>query len=85
MRDIYIVIADDRHSDTEATPFTDEREAVAFAEQEVRDGARHPELIEPGDRELTEGMVKSGWVWRCRYGIEGDSVRVVRRGLRGTE
>lgn len=82
MGDIYLVITEDRHADTEVTPFADEAQALAFAGQEVEGNARHPESIEPGDRELTGGMRESGWLWYCCYSTEGDSVRVVRRELR---
>lgn len=79
---VYIVITKDRHADAETQPFTEETDAIAHAEREVEENVRHPELIEPEDRELTDGMLQDGWVWYCRYGIEGDSVRVVRRELR---
>lgn len=81
--DIYLVITDDRHASTNVTPFINEADAIAFAEQEVADGARHPELIEPEDRELNDAMRASGWIWYCRYGVEGDKVWVLRRELRG--
>ena len=79
---IYIVITEDRHADTEVTPFAGEAEALAFAEQEVEGSARHPESIGPEDRELNDAMRKDGWLWYCRYSGEGDSVRVIRRELR---
>ena len=41
-------------------------------------------MIEPEDRELNDAMRADGWLWYCRYSTEGDSVRVVRRELRGT-
>jgi hypothetical protein len=82
--DIYIVITQDRQSGVEVVPFSDEAAAIAFAGEEVGRNARHPEIIEPEDRELNDSMRVSGWVWYCRYGVEGDSVRVVRRDLRGS-
>jgi hypothetical protein len=81
--DVYIVITQDRHSDTEAEPYRNPAGAISYAEQQVRECARHPELIEPEDRELTDAMRDAGWIWRCRYGVEGDTVRVVQRELRG--
>jgi hypothetical protein len=82
--DIYIVITEDRHaSSTEAVPFADEGQAIAFAEQEVADNARHPELADEWDRDLNDAMRASGWVWFCAYGVEGDKVYVIRRELRG--
>lgn len=82
MTSIHIVITEDRHADTEVTPFADPDEAIAFAAQEVRDYARHPEGIADEDRELNDAMRADGWTWYCRYSSEGDSVRVVRRELR---
>jgi hypothetical protein len=82
MADIYIVIIEDRHADTEAVPFTDEDAAVAHAEEYVAGCDPDPEDIE---RELNDAMRRVGWVWYCGYSCEGDSVRVVRRELRGTQ
>jgi hypothetical protein len=83
MTDIFIVIESDRHSDVEVHPFTLEPDAVASAEQAVGANCRHPELLQEADAyELTDGMRAAGWVWHCRYGVEGDNVRVVKRTLR---
>ena len=78
---VFLVITEDRHADVEVTPFTDEAAAVAFAERQVRDNARHPESIEPEDRELNDRMRADGWLWYCQYSGEGDNVRVIRREL----
>ena len=75
MTDIYIVITEDRHSDVEVQPFTDETAAIAHAEDEAAG-------TEDQDRELTDAMRADGWLWYCGYGTEGDCVRVVRRELR---
>jgi hypothetical protein len=85
MTDVYIVVVEDRHANAEVIPFTSEQEAIAFAGMEVDANARHPEDIEPEDRTLNESMKRDGWVWYCRYSGEGDSVRVLRRELRGQE
>lgn len=58
--EIYLVITEDRHADTEVTPFLLIGDAVACAEQAVRDNARHPELIGPEDRELNDAMREDG-------------------------
>jgi hypothetical protein len=83
--DIYLVITEDHHADTEVTPFADPDEAIAFAGQEVRDNARHPEEITGEDRELNDAKRADGWIRYCRYSSEGDSVRVARRDLRGVK
>jgi hypothetical protein len=81
--DIYLVITDDRHADLDVTPFTDEAAAIAFAEQEVADNVRRPELVEPEDRELNDAMREDGWIWYCRYSAESDTAWVIKRELRG--
>jgi len=81
--DIYLVITEDRHADTEVTPFAGPDEAIAFAGQEAQGCARHPEEITGEDRELNDAMRADGWIWYCLYSNEGDNVRVVRRELRG--
>ncbi len=82
--DIYLVITKDRHADVEVTPFKDEDAAIGHAEGEVSGNASHSEEeTGPWERELNEAMTRDGWIWYCRYGIEGDSVRVIKRELRG--
>lgn len=76
---IYIVVTEDRHYSTDARPFAGKDAAIAYAEQEVTDNARHPGLIRDEDRELNEAMIADGWLWYCNYGFEGDSVRVIER------
>jgi hypothetical protein len=80
--DIYLVITEDRHESTEVIPFTGADDAMAYAAQEVIANATRPELIRREAYELNAAMRAAGWIWYCRYGIESDSVRVVRRELR---
>jgi hypothetical protein len=82
MSEVYLVITEDRHADVEVTPFTNQAEAVAFAEREVSANAWHPESITGEDRELNEAMRADGWLWYCQYSTEGDNVRVIRRPVR---
>jgi hypothetical protein len=76
MTDLYIVIMKDRRSDTDAYPYSSEEAAVEAARNAV-------DLTDVNweDSELTEGMIRSGWVFYLPYGPEGDSVRVVKREL----
>ena len=79
MTDVYVVIIEDRHSDTDAEVFTSQEIAILRAGQLVGSYTRDP--VEPEDIEygLTASMVRDGWVWYCRYSCEGESVRVLRR------
>jgi hypothetical protein len=78
--EIFIVLVQDRYGDAEAIPFTTQEAAIGRAQAEVEKNARHPELIEPEDRELTKSMIADGWVWRCHYSVEC-CVCVIRREL----
>lgn len=80
--DIYIVLTEDRHADADARPFTTKEGAVKAAESEVASLIRHPDDLDEDARELNDAMARDGWVWYCRYGVEGDSVRVLRRELK---
>jgi hypothetical protein len=79
MTDVYIVIIEDRHADTDVEPFSSEELAILRAGELAASYMRDP--VEPDDIEygLNEAMVRDGWVWYCRYSCEGDSVRVLRR------
>lgn len=81
--DIYLVITQDRHTGVDVQPFGDQAEAEVYADQMVAASARHPEDITDDDRVVTPAMASDDWVWYCRYSVEGDSVRVVRRPLLG--
>jgi hypothetical protein len=76
MTDVYIVIIEDRHSEPDAEPFSSQELAIMRAGQLVARYAAGPEDMEWG---LTDSMIRNGWVWYCRYSMEGDSIRVVRR------
>jgi hypothetical protein len=79
---VYVVLTNDRHTDPYVALFDNEADAVAHAESEVAECATHPELIEPEDREVSDAMRRDGLLWFCRYGVEGDSVRVMTSELR---
>lgn len=79
--DVYVVLTEDRHAETEAEVFAEQEEAVAYAE-EVASGYDRSSL-DPGDREgtLSASMIQDGWVRYLPCTDEGDCVRVVRREL----
>ena len=74
---IWIVVVKDRHSDTDALPYTTEKAAVAKARAVAREYAWHTGVLEDGT--LNDDMRRDGWVLWLPYGTEGDSVRVIRR------
>lgn len=69
--DIWIVLIEDRHSDTDARPFSSEERAAEYAMSQV-DSTDTP-------AELNDAMRRDGWVLYIPYGTEGDCVRVVKR------
>jgi hypothetical protein len=86
--DIYLVIHETHNADTEVTPFVLDLDAFRFASQQVQDSfAGSGTIPDPREfeMELTQVMAAAGWMWYCRYHPEGDSVRVVKRELRGVE
>ena len=78
---MFVVIEEDRHSDTEIVLFSDKDVALAYAEDVARTNAWRPEDLEL-DIELTEGMKRCGWLRYIRYSCEGDNVRVLERQVR---
>jgi hypothetical protein len=77
-RDVWVVIAEDRHVDVDAVPFSTEGGAFAAAREVAAEYAKpHPELLREED--LTGRNRADGWVLCLAYGTEGDCVRVVKR------
>lgn len=68
--EIYIAICIDRHVDEDIKVFTDSEKAIEYAKDFV------PEGYDILERELTEKMKQSGWIYLANYGVEGDHVRV---------
>lgn len=82
MTDIWIVLTEDRHADTDALPFSSEERAVAHARAKAEENAGHHDAVE-WNTALTPGMTRDGWVLYLPYGPEGDSIRVIRRTVDG--
>jgi len=81
--EIFIIIEEDRHADTQVYPYRREDEAVIYAQHLAHVNCDDPAvLLDEAGNILTEAMKEEGWVFYCRYNIEGDSIRVVRRELR---
>jgi hypothetical protein len=76
---IWIVITEDRHTDTDVHPFTSPAAAFETARTEAEANAGDPQDVQ--EAELTPAMTHDGWVLLLYYGTEGDHVRVVKREL----
>lgn len=74
---IFQVMVDDRHTDTEALPFLNAHTAVDYAKR-----LYHARL---GDDELEEDMGEQeppeGWLYYAVYSTEGDCIWVVPQEL----
>lgn len=69
---VYVVIWQDRHSDTGVYVFLDKDQAIEWAKQQARESDRFGDLNE----ELTEPMRKGDWLYYGCYSCEGDHLRV---------
>ena len=69
--DIYLVVIQDRHAETEVKAFFDRSEAIKFA----RDCA-----IELASREQDYKELEiDGWEFFAKYSPDGDHIRVLKR------
>ena len=73
---IYIVLQDDRHTDTEATPFLDLDEAMEYARNKAKSDARNPEDVVEMDTPDPDG-----WLLTIRYSYEGDYIWITEHEL----
>ena len=69
---LYIVIIEDRHSDTTTYPFTCPLIAVLEANRVAKEYCRYD-----GDYKERDYGKDSGWLFYANYSCEGDSVRVI--------
>jgi len=70
---IYVVMVQDRHTDTEPWVFDTAKAAIAAARQLAQELARRTE-------DYVEKPV-AGWLFHARYSFEGDAVWVVAKEL----
>lgn len=75
MSDIFILIIEDRHADTDARPYATELAAITAAEAFLA-GCDQEDVEQ---QELNDAMIQQGWVFYATYSCESDSVWVVRR------
>ena len=76
--DIYIVVLNDRHIDTQVTPFASAEAAISDAKRQASDLCRYPEDYHEEPELCTES-----WIFSATYSCEGDHVHVVKTELRG--
>lgn len=70
--EVYIVIWEDRHSDTTAYPFTDKEKAISEAKRIAKEYAG-----DKRDYKEHDYCKDSGWLFYADYSCEGDHTRVV--------
>ena len=70
---MFVVIWEDRHSDTEVYAFSKKSSAIKWAKRWAREADRHKEL----DETMSDDMIRGGWLYYGRYSSEGDNLRVV--------
>ena len=73
MKDIFVVMVNDRHVDPHAYLFSSKGAAVDCAMRKVGEMAAYPEDAEYMD---DKGLEKLGLLFQCVYSIEGDAVWV---------
>ena len=74
MKSIYCVIINDRHTDVNVEPYTNQEEAVDFARSTAKELCRF--------KEEYEEIEIDGWCFCAQYSCEGDSVWVVEKMLK---
>lgn len=70
--ELYTAIWCDRHTDPTTHLFTDLDKAINWAKKMVREYDRHGYLNE----ELSESMIREGWLYYGCYSCEGDSIHI---------
>jgi hypothetical protein len=77
---VYCVIIEDRHVDVDVKVWLKKEKAIQGAKNIANEICRFPEDIQ--EENLTDEMIKDGWVYYCICSCEGDCVRVVKRNIK---
>lgn len=77
MSEVWVVLIDDTHADTEPYVFTQVQYAVAYAERELESVTKDRYEDDEIDRKLNDAMVRAGWIWFASYGES--NMRVQRK------
>ena len=72
MAEVFVVLIEDSHCDTEPYVFSDRQAALDYAEQELPTDRYDEDELE---RDLNDMMVRAGWIYYARYGESRISVR----------
>jgi hypothetical protein len=75
--EVWVVLIDDTHADTEPYVFTHASDAVAYAVQELESVTKDRYDDDEIDRELNDAMTRAGWIWFASYGES--NMRVQRK------
>jgi hypothetical protein len=78
--ELFVVLAEERHSEPDAEVWADQVDAVKRAASIAHGYARDADDVEVHD--LTQPMLDQGWVAYLSWGSESDCVRVLRRPVR---
>lgn len=77
MTTIYVVMVEDRHTDTEAHLFSTPEKAIAYAQGVLDDNSDSAEYVDPDDARMSdEDLAAAGWLFYGCYSSEGDCVWV---------
>ena len=83
---IYIVMQQDRHTDTKAFVFSTEEKAIAFAQSVIDDNEESQRYVDYEDSFMSVIELKqAGWLFFGQYSVEGDCVCVVKSEIDSTD
>lgn len=78
MATIYVVMVNDRHTDTEAHLFSTPEKAIAYAQRVLDDNGGSAEAVSPEDARMSgDDLTVAGWLFYGCYSTEGDCVWVL--------
>lgn len=78
---VFVVVINERHSDTDVELFVSAQAAVIYARKLVREYA-HPDYPGDVDETLSESMRKSDWLYYGKWSGEGEHIFVVEREIK---
>lgn len=78
MATIYVVMVEDRHTDTEVHLFSTPEKAISCAQSVLDENSDSAEYVDPEDARMSdEDLAAAGWLFYGCYSTEGDCVRVL--------
>ena len=82
---IYVVMVEDRHTDTEVHLFSTPEKAIAYAQGVLDDNSESAKYVDSEERMSEEDLRAAGWLFFGLYSPEGDCVWVVPREVDGVQ